>query len=161
MSDTMALILRGSTYMYSIIVSQKWWPISCRMDVLKWRSAYLPKSEPQKDASRVNEFMMPSSFHPTTRPVPSFDFWVLKAQSMKLNTSAYFSSMYGKILSRYLVSFLAALPYMKIFFFLECPWKSQNNKISRSSYVFLISCLMLYITGCISLVGSCHCLFRS
>jgi hypothetical protein len=44
------------------------------MLVLKCKSAYLPKSLPQKDASKVNELEILSSFHPTTLPVPSFDF---------------------------------------------------------------------------------------
>lgn len=131
------------------------------MLVLKCKSAYLPKSLPQKEASSVNEFWMPSSFQPTTRPVPSFDFWTLKAQSMKEKTSAYFSSKCGKIRSLSLVSFLWLFPYMKIFFLREWPWKSQKSKISLSYYVFLISSLMDKITGCCSRVGSCHCLFKS
>ena len=107
------------------------------------------------------ELVIPSSFQVTTLAVDSLDFCTAKLQSENEKMSLFFSSNEGKILSFSLSFTFPEHPYMKTFFFLEWPCKSQTRKVSLSSCIFLISILVLYTVGCCFLLGSLHHLFRS
>ena len=90
----------------------------------------------------MKELVIPYSFQMTTRAVDSLAFCTAKLQSEKLKMSLFLSSRHGKIFSLSLSLTLPEFPYMNTFFFLEWPWMSQNRKMSRSSYSFLIIILV-------------------
>ena len=50
---------------------------------------FAPLFGPMKLTSSVNEFIKLNSRHITTRPQVSFDFWIAKQQSSKLNISEF------------------------------------------------------------------------
>ena len=54
-----------------------------------------PTDGPQKDASIVNDKLIPKPRHPTTLPVPYFDRCTLNLESMNENGCDKFDSMYG------------------------------------------------------------------
>jgi hypothetical protein len=61
----------------------------CRWVALKWRPALTPLLGPMKLPSRVKELIRLNSRHITTLPQVSFDFWIAKQQSSKLNISEF------------------------------------------------------------------------
>lgn len=111
--------------------------------------------------------MRPNSLYTTTRPHDSLDLDCTKLQSWNEKIGDVFSNNLGKILSLSLLSGSElegrwlVLPYMKMFFFLECACKSQNKTTSRSSMNLLMRFLVEKMVGCSRLDGSIHCLFRS
>ena len=54
-----------------------------------------PTDGPQKDASIVNDKLIPKPRHPTTLPVPYFDRCTLNLESMNENGCDKFDSMYA------------------------------------------------------------------
>jgi len=106
-------------------------PMVCRWVALKCRPALTPLLGPMKLPSRVNEFIRLNSRHITTRLQVSFDFWIAKQLSSKLNMSEF--SLYnlqqsstdqtyiGKIFSLLRsCGFGWLFPYMKKFLPTEC-----------------------------------------
>ena len=61
----------------------------CRWVALKCRPALTPLLGPMKLPSRVNEFIRLNSRHITTLLQVSFDFWIAKQLSSKLNISEF------------------------------------------------------------------------
>lgn len=97
-------------------------PSSFSIEEEKWQSLYKPLVGPQKEHSRVKLLIKLNSFHITTRAVASLAFYTTKLQLLKLKFSVFLWKSNGKILSFNRSALMLEQPYIKIFFYLECPW---------------------------------------